>query len=75
MYVYFKLCIVYFLFALPFQINLQNTNLCIHPIKGHQTKNSKLVLRSCIRNKEQVSIMYYYTLRNTKLIFIILDMV
>ncbi|XP_050423898.1 polypeptide N-acetylgalactosaminyltransferase 35A-like isoform X2 [Adelges cooleyi] len=37
-----------------FMINLSSTNLCIHPINGHETKNSRLVLRPCIRNKEQV---------------------
>ncbi|XP_050423899.1 polypeptide N-acetylgalactosaminyltransferase 35A-like isoform X3 [Adelges cooleyi] len=39
---------------LSFRINLSSTNLCIHPINGHETKNSRLVLRPCIRNKEQV---------------------
>ncbi|XP_060837681.1 polypeptide N-acetylgalactosaminyltransferase 35A-like isoform X1 [Rhopalosiphum padi] len=41
-------------YTAKFLINLSNTNLCIHPAKGHQAKNSKLVLRSCIRNKEQI---------------------
>ncbi|XP_050538071.1 polypeptide N-acetylgalactosaminyltransferase 35A-like [Daktulosphaira vitifoliae] len=41
-------------YTAKFLINLSNSKLCVHPLNGYQTKNSKLVLRPCIQNMEQI---------------------